>query len=415
MWIKSFLKKMVPYNLVWQTTIYLINKSSPLAVFIGRIFEILSKRNFLLLKVDFFSSLDKTIVEKQKDVCVYLPATINNPSQPVSKIQFPLGYLSVENALVSSDSPLVIVGNQILKQKFSKTINDKDINYQSSHIIANSGTHYLHRNPANKVTLERGIFFCGSWPYNWYHFIVEICSKYAIYMKLEEELQSYPIILPNKLESSKNHMAHIKRLFPENELIFLDRNEVYEVKKMIWIDSSVISAPKIRNDREQFALDSNFDFGLMKEYKNFITKDLTKTESFRLFLMRKQETRSYNQQEIAAALKKYNFTPLYCEDLNYDEQRFYFYNADVIIGPTGASWANLLFANDHCKGLIWMPEMVSKRTTFSNLAKLANCDLIHHYFPTDFETWVEFKNDEKPYQLDISAIENVLAKWNLNN
>jgi capsular polysaccharide biosynthesis protein len=65
------------------------------------------------------------------------------------------------------------------------------------------------------------------------------------------------------------------------------------------------------------------------------------------------------------------------------EQISLFSNAEIIVGPTGAAWTNLLFAAPKTKCFIWAPSVVSDYGCFSNLASIVGADMVYHFYPDD--------------------------------
>ena len=50
-------------------------------------------------------------------------------------------------------------------------------------------------------------------------------------------------------------------------------------------------------------------------------------------------------------------------------------NAELIVGPTGAAWANIIFAKPEAKALCWMAEEWGDLSCFSNLSSTLNIDM----------------------------------------
>lgn len=54
------------------------------------------------------------------------------------------------------------------------------------------------------------------------------------------------------------------------------------------------------------------------------------------------------------ALSVFGFTFVYMEDLSFCEQVSLMAQAEIIVGPTGAAWTNIIFASPGTKALCWM-------------------------------------------------------------
>ena len=73
--------------------------------------------------------------------------------------------------------------------------------------------------------------------------------------------------------------------------------------------------------------------------------------------------------------EKEGFQAIYLEDYSLEEQISIFYQAEFIVGPSGAAWSNLIFCQSGAKGISWLSEELSNFSVFSTLAKIFKCDL----------------------------------------
>ncbi len=85
---------------------------------------------------------------------------------------------------------------------------------------------------------------------------------------------------------------------------------------------------------------NRYDLNLIRETLGKV-KD-TGTTYDRIYISRKGRRRVLNEDEIIAVLKKFDFEILYDEPRSVAEQVTLYRNAKVIIGPHGASFANIL-------------------------------------------------------------------------
>ena len=84
-----------------------------------------------------------------------------------------------------------------------------------------------------------------------------------------------------------------------------------------------------------------------KELKNKVLKD-EKLEKVNIFIDRSKIYRRHviNYDELLPVLKRYNFISLNPQDYTVEEQIKIFSSANIIAGPTGAAYANMIFATD---------------------------------------------------------------------
>jgi hypothetical protein len=76
-----------------------------------------------------------------------------------------------------------------------------------------------------------------------------------------------------------------------------------------------------------------------------------------------------NESEVISALEKMGFTIVYPGNLSFAEQIVLFANAKIIVGPTGAAMANIVFANPECKIVVLAP--VTRNANFYLFAQIA--------------------------------------------
>lgn len=90
---------------------------------------------------------------------------------------------------------------------------------------------------------------------------------------------------------------------------------------------------------------------------------------------RKSLRRSYNQEEIAAVAQAHGFTVVHTEDLSFGEQVAYFNRAEVLVGPTGAAWTNLLFCSAGARALYWIAQGHEGFSPWANIGWLAGASV----------------------------------------
>ena len=106
---------------------------------------------------------------------------------------------------------------------------------------------------------------------------------------------------------------------------------------------------------------------------------------------------------------KYRFWPhrdLYPDQHSFLMQAAYFSNAKVLVGPLGAAWTNLLFANVHCRALSWMPEEKGEEAEYSNIAGILGIDLRYIVYSSGVKSIRKFYNHS--YQICPKIFQNAL-------
>ena len=88
------------------------------------------------------------------------------------------------------------------------------------------------------------------------------------------------------------------------------------------------------------------------------------------FLARREgSARSYNQREVERLLlNSYNYTSIYLEDYDIEDQVKIFRNPKVILGPSGAAWTNILFCAADAFLVSWIPSNIKYFSAYSSPA-----------------------------------------------
>jgi len=101
----------------------------------------------------------------------------------------------------------------------------------------------------------------------------------------------------------------------------------------------------------------------------FSNLDIDEEKQTRVYISRQNANRRRvrNKDEIMSVLSEYGFRSYLLEDLSVREQAKLFANADVVVGPHGAGFANLLYARDTAVIELFGPR---KKLTYYRLSKL---------------------------------------------
>lgn len=321
--------------------------------------------------------------------------------QEVIEIDIPAKrYVVLEGAIVDTRSPMVVCNEQVLTSHFPV---QQHFNLSNGFVIEHGERMALVRTGVTQPC-SKGIMLFGSWSHNWYHWAIEILPKLLLLRHLPSRFLDYPLLIPKSVSTSVNHMEFLKKLSNGRPYEVLEDNIRYKVEEAIWIDAPALAPPKLRGGAFHRIEDYITDFDLLKEYRKTVLEKFSIEQQpsnlpRRIFLARPKNKRTYNEDGVFEIFESRGFEKVYLEEMSVTQQLSLMYNAELIVGPTGAAWTNILFANSDVKGLCWLPELVGKFPAWSNLAEVANVDLRFHTFPTQASSWVEFM--EQSYELDV--------------
>ncbi|MFT0891834.1 glycosyltransferase family 61 protein [Pseudochelatococcus sp. G4_1912] len=216
-------------------------------------------------------------------------------------------------------------------------------------------------------TLESGIHLFKEYEQNYFHFIFEIALK--LYLIEREELvpPHIPLLIPNDLDGRLYDMISLLK-HPDRRAIHLKRNVPYRVNRLFYMsDVSRIV------DAYEGVPDESFTFmspTLVADFARYVKEELGEDKNTirrRLFLMRSSERRGLvNQRDVVDAILGEDFEAASLELLSLAGQVKVMSEASVVIGATGAAFANLVWCAPGTQVLILYPDHPLNNRTFWN-------------------------------------------------
>lgn len=243
--------------------------------------------------------------------------------------------------------------------------------------------------------LEKGIFIGGQYHSNWFHWCWEIVSRISVLKKVQIDLSKYPVLVPNDILDIPNLHTFLEYLLDGLEVHYILPRSNYKVKSLVLADAPMCAMPALKPElacRNVSFAQINRD--ALGDYRNLIKSSIKANKKEfprKIFLGRKHKNRTYNQEEVFNFFQKLGFEMVYCEDLDVSEQYTLFSQAVAIVGPTGASWSNLLFCNSNCKALCWMPNFDNKIPLYAAIGNSLGIDIRYAFFDTHHSDWLSFK------------------------
>jgi len=226
-----------------------------------------------------------------------------------------------------------------------------------------------------KIALPKAIFV-GSWSaHNWYHWIIDTLPSIYLANYLPTEFDSYPILLDEVALAKPAWLEPLSLVLGNREVASLPRDEYVKVSDLLWIDSpsSPGPLPMIKADKPSFRVHPT----AMREYRSYLISslnlcDIEQKARKRLFLGRKSSAnRPYNQDELIAEARKFDYEPIFLEEMSFADSVKVMLEAESVIGPHGAGWANSLFCRSGTTGIMWTWRESLSENWFSNVAELS--------------------------------------------
>ncbi|NMH59643.1 glycosyltransferase family 61 protein [Alteromonas ponticola] len=318
------------------------------------------------------------------------------------------------DAQICAISRAFAIGNKSLVIEKMHTISMKFAKYNKGHVLHHFEDKQALIKTGHQRIFERGILINGYYDSNYYHWIIEILSQLEYLKELNEKFASYPLII-SKMAFKYESIKELISLFNlPNEFIKISSTETVKVKDLIILNSPNRCCPRIKGAAWSPPEYIYYRDDSLNYLRNLVLNSLPRSDVpkiKRVFLAPSMKHRCYNQDEVFENLSRYGFKKVNPENMTIIEQATVFSNADIIVGPTGAAWTNILFAKKGAKALCWMAEEWGNASTFSNLAYIVGVQLIYITYRAGVSDHENLYS--KSYELNIDDV-NLWLRDSLN-
>lgn len=316
-----------------------------------------------------------------------------------------------DGEVCSVSRSVLLQGGRLIAERVA-TAKAAGADYSAAHLLYHGRALALARPAARTEKLDKGVLISGGSEVNYYHWVLEILSQLQFVHELPSQYADYPVLM----SGNSQHIPAIKALI---EAIGIDRPIVFlkNIVSYCVTDLLLISAPNnyITNFKGSAYGLAEYSFARPESIMFLREKALSLSAGVacnalpkRVFLGRKGFIRPYNQTEVFALLEPAGFVCIYMEELSIQRQVAIMANAEVIIGPTGAAWTNIIFASAGAKSLCWMANEVGAVSCFSNLAAIVGVDMEYITYSANTSDTREIYYKE--YAVDAQAV----ASWARN-
>ncbi|UZE28255.1 glycosyltransferase family 61 protein [Pseudomonas asplenii] len=305
---------------------------------------------------------------------------------PPTKVTLPeVALHHLRQGQVASVSRSVILPDGRLFIERITTVEHHKADYSVAHVVYHGKGLALVRvnEPAQ---IEKGILINGCSEMNYYHWVLEVLSQLQFIAELPERYTDYPILISGRSRNIPSIRALIDSFGIDRPFIYLDTLQTYRVDDLLFITAPNNMIANFKHSVENttastYARAESIQF--LREKALSLAQGVPSTERpKRVFLARKGYLRQYNQNEIIDLLRPHGFTSVYMEDLDISRQVAIMASAEMIVGPTGAAWTNIMFASKGTQALCWMAEEYGNLSCFSNLAAIVGVEMDFLTYPT---------------------------------
>ena len=306
------------------------------------------------------------------------PAYMDRP-QAMAQVLLPeIALYRVKDTQVCAVSRSFILSESRLLIERMALPNGENSDYSGAHLLYHGKSLALVRQD-NPEVIEKGILISGRNDNNYYHWMLEVLSQLQFVSEIPKEYDNYPILISSSSQRIESIKCFIEAANIDREFIYINSITSYYVKDLLLISTPNNMIANLKNIawsdvRLSYARAESIEYLRHTAFK-LCEPESTLESPKRIFFARKGFIRHYNQNEIIAALEKLHFACVYMEDLSFSEQVSLMAQAEIVVGPTGAAWTNIIFCKPGAKALCWMAEEWGDLSCFSNLAFHVGVDM----------------------------------------
>ncbi|WP_189340207.1 glycosyltransferase family 61 protein [Candidatus Methylopumilus universalis] len=313
------------------------------------------KRKFHFIKLKDFvknKEIEKTGLIKASIVRTIAPHFISSGKMAFKKRDYPserfpeIYVATIREAIVIGGSNLSIVNNEIISHDLLAI--STDLTPEEKHFRINLKGNICRLTDRiitiKSSQLAEAASFVDSLSINYAHWMTEVLPRIVSFCS-SSQYNHVPIIVDDKLH--KNIMATLEKVVGRRKVYLLPMNKTVKIDKLYVTSVAGYIAYERRNKFIQPSSEGKFNANALRLLVSLLRplNDKRRTPQ-KIYLRRSSGYRNLtNQNEIEALLIKHQFTIVDPAKLSFLEQVNYFSKAKAIIGPTGASFANLIFCN----------------------------------------------------------------------
>lgn len=295
---------------------------------------------------------------------------------------FPEIYISkVEDAKVNGASNFIFKGSELLCHElydFDSDYTSEELNTRLRLNTNENKAYWIKKNKdKNPTIINKAASFLDACAGNYAHWLTEVLPRICLFCQIKE-FENIPIIINSGLH--ENIIESLAFIVGKERTVFtlplrntVTVNELYVVSPTGYIPFDVRPG-KSSSHHGIFSKDA---------LKILTSKVMSEINLFapdypqKIYLCRRSKVRQLiNETEIEKLLVDNGFSVIDTANLSFQEQVILFNNAKVIVAPTGAACANLIFAKENAKVIILMS--IHKNMPYKYWMHMANARGIYN-------------------------------------
>jgi capsular polysaccharide biosynthesis protein len=232
---------------------------------------------------------------------------------------------------------------------------------------------------------ESGIMLFGSGTFNWYHWLIETLPIAFLARRLPSEYEDYPLVIPEGIAGIATFRDSLELFRGGRDVIELGPGS-HRFRRLLVIDDPVTEPMNLREGHWPDLPDYAYHPRILLEFRDAVFAELgvrADSQQDRIFLARGHGRRTYNQDELLAIAEGFGFRAVYPERLSFREQVETLAGASMVVGPSGAAFANTLFCQPGTRLLSWVIPQYRGFCSYANIARMVGSELRYLFVTPD--------------------------------
>lgn len=281
--------------------------------------------------------------------------------------------------------------------------------FLSGHSLIEEGRHVAGITEVPPSPLRSGFFLSGNGYWNYYHWMIEILPKLRYWQRLPSEVRdAYPLLVGERVFRYPSMLEALALFCGEPNIRRVNDGETYRVDHLLHINAPTVSVFNLREDEREKVTDSVVRPEVIHDWRQRVGLPQCRSKGRRrLFLARSGDLRTYNQAEVIELFTTEGFDVMRLEHMTLQAQIDAISAAELIAGPAGAGWTNLIFCMPGTRALSWLPEESKDASIYSTIAAIVGVDLRYVTYRTGARSSAELYLAN--YRLDLSDMRRALA------
>lgn len=273
--------------------------------------------------------------------------------------------LTLDNGIVVNDGGIITPDGKLLEETIPTL--PEELHLQTYRIIPEKQTTFFD---------GRLAVISSPWQHQWYHWLLQVLPRLKILA--ESGVEYDKIYINNVIYPWQKHSLAIimeKLAISPDRLLFTESGDSIIKAKTLIVPSMPYSI---------FKAHKNILPKFLKQFlQTSFLRDYPVVSSKRIYISRSKATvrRIINEDALIKFLKSRGFEILNLEDLSIYDQARHFYDAELIIGPHGSGFTNLIFSrpNTTLIEIDYYIDHYTGRGCFKDMAKDMKCNHIPFY------------------------------------